>query len=477
MTNEVLAPSAPSDELVMAESFVEAVYDDLNDIKHSFFRIGFRLHEAAQLGYYKQLGYANITELAEDKFGFKQSTTYELIAIYRLAHKEAAPMQIAEPYEAFSQSQLRELCRLKMDPWGFMRIVKSSDTVVNIGKAVTFWNKYVTKHSGGPKVNSITELLQLEIETPIEGVQGYLQLKADEAAYYEEHPEAKPQQGQLPGQMAIDFPEQEEPKEIEDSAYAESSEAEIINAPFVPTYGLNDDEIINYCLKYATSLINSKLKIYDKFNTSPLKSEFIEFVKTEYGLGSFSAYKFGDENSPYINCDALSNALVIRRKNGSSKTIELPWAYVAGRISRLIETDNYLTSEEKKRFLKWKADNDGLTVNEEPATCVVMENSAYAEKLSFKNEKARRKWLDEFRDWGVWLEVPQIDMTFYRFDFANGAALLVEVGYEYWSFSATPGAQERVSYSIIDDEHPKFNSKGISYTDVITWLTAHSKEI
>lgn len=477
MSNELLAPSAPSDGLVMAESFVEAVYGDLNDIKHSFFRIGFRLHEAAHLGYYKQLGYTNITELAEDKFGFKQSTTYELIAIYRLAHKDAAPMQIAESYEEFTQSQLRELCRLKMDPVSFMRIVKPTDTVVNIGRAVTFWNKYVTKHSGSPKVINITELLQLDIDTPLEGVRGYLNLKANEAAYYEEHPKTKPQQGQLPGQLAIDLPEQEEPEEEQDSAYAENSEAETSSIlRFAPVYELNDDEIINYCLKYATSLKQSKFRIYERFNRNPLKAEFVEFVKSEYGLGSFSAYKFGDENSPYINCDALSRGLVIKRKCGSSNTIELPWMYVAGRISRLIEKDDYLTPEEKVRYLQWKADYDGLIVNEEPAADEPG-NSAYAEKLSFKNEKARREWLDNFRDWGVWLEMPQVDMTFYRFDFANGAALIVEVGYWYWAYSATPEAKERISYSIIDEEHPKFDSKGISYTDVITWLTAHAKEI
>ena len=104
-------------------------------------------------------------------------------------------------------------------------------------------------------------------------------------------------------------------------------------------------------------------------------------------------------------------------------------------------------------------------------------NKTKTNLLNLKNEKARKTWLDDFRSWGVWLEVPQVDKTFYRFDFANGAALIVEVGFEYWSFSSTPGAKERVAYSIIDDKHDKFDSKGICYTDVITWLTAHAKEI
>ncbi len=104
-------------------------------------------------------------------------------------------------------------------------------------------------------------------------------------------------------------------------------------------------------------------------------------------------------------------------------------------------------------------------------------DKAKAKLLNMKNEKARRAWLDGFRSWGVWLGVPQVDKTFYRYEFANGCALIIEVGFEYWSFSSNGDAQERVSYSIIDDKHTKFNSKGISYTDVVAWLTAHAKEI
>ena len=107
-----------------------------------------------------------------------------------------------------------------------------------------------------------------------------------------------------------------------------------------------------------------------------------------------------------------------------------------------------------------------------------VKDKAKTKLLNLKNEKARKAWLDDFRSWGVWLEVKEVDKTFYRFDFANGAALIVEIGFEYWnSWSTQKGAHERVSYSIIDKEHTKFNSQGESYTNVITWLTAHAKEV
>lgn len=189
----------------------------------------------------------------------------------------------------------------------------------------------------------------------------------------------------------------------------------------------------------------------------------------------------------------------------------MTWEEVARNISDLIYTGEYLSDAEQEQYIQWKAEQDGLVVNvaetpeenkvqstgqsePEAATLPISDeeydeliknldslikpkNKAKTNLLNLKNEKARKTWLDGFRSWGVWLEVPQVDKTFYRFDFANGAALIVEVGFEYWSFSSTPGAKERVAYAIIDDKHDKFDSKGICYTDVITWLTAHAKEI
>ena len=103
---------------------------------------------------------------------------------------------------------------------------------------------------------------------------------------------------------------------------------------------------------------------------------------------------------------------------------------------------------------------------------------AFGDKLNLKNEKARKEWLDNFRSWGVWLAVPEVDKTFYRYNFVNGFALIVEVGMQYpdsWSTRKDP--YEFVRYSMIDDEHKKFNSWGDSYTAVIQWLSKYAKVI
>lgn len=99
-------------------------------------------------------------------------------------------------------------------------------------------------------------------------------------------------------------------------------------------------------------------------------------------------------------------------------------------------------------------------------------------ELNLRNKDERERWLNDFRNWGVWLDVPEVDKKFYRYNFKNGCSIIVEVGAEYLdAYSTNRGkAYERISYSIIDSEHQKFNSQGDSFTMVIQWLTKYSKE-
>ncbi len=107
------------------------------------------------------------------------------------------------------------------------------------------------------------------------------------------------------------------------------------------------------------------------------------------------------------------------------------------------------------------------------------EAHAASGELNLRNKEERERWLNDFRNWGVWLDVPEVNKTFYRFNFKNGCAIVVEVGIEYYdAYSVQRGnAHERISYSIIDSEHKQFNSQGDSFTMVIQWLTKYSKEL
>ncbi len=256
---------------------------------------------------------------------------------------------------------------------------------------------------------------------------------------------------------------------------------------------------------------DAKFQIVDRYRNKPLEGNFPDFIKGVYNYDNKQNFTHGFySKEAKMNRTYDNNGIQFISFDPFQK-INLTWEEVARNISDLIYTGDYLSDAEQEQYLQWKAEQDGLVVNvaetpeenkvqstgqsePEAATLPISDEEydeliknldslikpkekAKANLLNLKNEKARRAWLDDFRSWGVWLEIPQVDKTFYRFDFANGAALIVEVGFEYWSFSSTPGAKERVAYSIIDDKHDKFDSKGICYTDVITWLTAHAKEV
>lgn len=485
MLNPEIVAVQEQETRIMAEGFIDKVNVELTDIKHSFFRIGFLLSEANELGYYKPLGYQNITELAEDKFGFKQSTTYELMQVYELAHSEQAPMQIADKYEKYSKSQLTEFCKVKCLTENFMSIVSPSDTVADIKEAVKLWNKHY--YNCYSKVHSIAELLEKYREPKPSAAQSVVQ-------------------GQLPGQTVIDISEVQNVEEFNAvnsfSEYSENSEVsdkpETVAA--APAPAMTDGELIDYCLKegYGCGELG-KFKIYELYydKQRPPKDIFSKFIKDVYGTGGH-----GGAGEPIYEISySPSKGVTIERLSGGK--LELPWTYITGRISRLIEAGEYLNIKEQTKYIEWKASRDGLVVNVEPAAEPVLPISdkeyddliksldqlikpkysspKQAPRLNFKNDKARREWLDNFRNWGVWIEVPEVNKTFYRFNFANGAALIVEIGIEYTDCYDGKGRSkenEYKSYSIIDEQrHPKYDSHGISYTLVIQWLSEHREEI
>lgn len=100
------------------------------------------------------------------------------------------------------------------------------------------------------------------------------------------------------------------------------------------------------------------------------------------------------------------------------------------------------------------------------------------EKLNLKNEKARREWLEDFRSWGVWLDIPEVQRTYYRYNFVNGYSLIVSVWLQYRSFSANRKAYEEITYTVLDKDHTDFDGYGIGgISKAIEWLTKNAKEI
>lgn len=96
-------------------------------------------------------------------------------------------------------------------------------------------------------------------------------------------------------------------------------------------------------------------------------------------------------------------------------------------------------------------------------------------KLALRNKTEREQWLKDFRTWGVWLEVPELGSTYYRYDFVNGCSVIVEVSAEYYSSWATETKKEypKRRYSLITPDQPKFSGQD-SISSLIEWLTKNA---
>lgn len=99
--------------------------------------------------------------------------------------------------------------------------------------------------------------------------------------------------------------------------------------------------------------------------------------------------------------------------------------------------------------------------------------------LNLKNKTEREKFLDSYKSWGVWLSVPELDLTCYKYKFANGDELVVSESYSYYGdcYKADKKVLS-VRYHLRDnDKRNFFDLSGIAKTHVLEYMTNKSKEI
>lgn len=126
------------------EDFVNLVNLELNDIKKTFVRIGFRLLEADRCKYYVDLGFSNIVDCAEHFFGFKKTTTYDLMSVALLFTESDQPMVLAPRYRKFSQSQLVLFSSIRYKRDDFIKLCSSEDSISDLRIAKKNWSSLMS---------------------------------------------------------------------------------------------------------------------------------------------------------------------------------------------------------------------------------------------------------------------------------------------------------------------------------------------
>ena len=139
------------------EEIEKALFDDLDDIKHSFFQIGYKLSVINHSSKFRELGYDNIVDYAEARFGFGKSSTYNFMAVYSLCSDSSNPTKIKEEFLPFSYSQLTEIARLDVCVYS---MIQPDDSVAEIKKFVSMTNSLYRRTSCTPRETTLKEFLK-----------------------------------------------------------------------------------------------------------------------------------------------------------------------------------------------------------------------------------------------------------------------------------------------------------------------------
>lgn len=115
-----------------------------------------------------------------------------------------------------------------------------------------------------------------------------------------------------------------------------------------------EEQMIERQLKRGSGFQHGKFRIFDKYNENPSEKAFAEFLKKEYGDGSFGIPN-GDHQTHGIKGIQMS---LLGENRETLEEKFLKWPEVAVRIADLIDDENYLTEQEKKEYSEYKVEQN-----------------------------------------------------------------------------------------------------------------------
>lgn len=122
-------------EREQARTSLKYILSDVNDIRKSYIRLGFHLHEFDRLKYYEDFGFPTLSEFCEVNLGLDKSAVSRCISVFWEFAKindnitQSRTMFLDDKYENFSYSQLCEMVSMTADQ---RELVKPEMTIKQI---------------------------------------------------------------------------------------------------------------------------------------------------------------------------------------------------------------------------------------------------------------------------------------------------------------------------------------------------------
>ncbi|MBR2870409.1 MAG: helix-turn-helix transcriptional regulator [Clostridia bacterium] len=144
------------------EEIEQSIDQDKEKLKETFFQIGYKLTLIKNTCLHKKLGYENIIDYAQDRFGFGKTTTYDLINVYARTRDFHDPIKMAKGYKKFSQSQLVAMSGEHWSADMIVNYIEPDDTVEDIKKYLKIWDREYRTRCNAPKGKNLKEALKIE---------------------------------------------------------------------------------------------------------------------------------------------------------------------------------------------------------------------------------------------------------------------------------------------------------------------------
>ncbi len=303
--------------------------------------------------------YSSFEKFCEYAFGFSGTHTSNLLGISQFLYEKDGKLEFYnERYNDFNMSQLVELSSVERYRWP---LFTSKMSVKSMRLAKKFLA--VKGSSVGITSENLLSLAQ-DWETALNDLN-------------------TPSKGDV--QEELDLPDE---NEVEDGAETEQEESGAV-------VELTEEQREKYITRsLLAKSFEFRDKIKDFYLSNPMNSEFVSFIKEQYGLSGFSLC-----GEPYsVRCSA--KGYVLSGSGGANFDILLSWSQVAERIVAFINRGEYVTSEEIAEHLDvptfidvvGESETDDIEDVDEPEECLDEEEEEYEEKSEMEEETVRNAY-------------------------------------------------------------------------------------
>lgn len=89
--------------------------------------------------------------------------------------------------------------------------------------------------------------------------------------------------------------------------------------------------------------------------------------------------------------------------------------------------------------------------------------------MILKNKHERENFINNYKAWGVWKEVPELNLKFYRYELPTGAVIIVTEYMTYIGYKKTYVTSKKFCLILPeDDEYTKEHTYGAEYLRTYT---------